>query len=393
MLRLPGDEVLPYDELSPEPTAVASGWAPLFHLSQGTRFPALVLSLRALLRKVLPPLDDARAVGCGCRWARTSTGTRWRASSPTWATSPARWWRTSAPSPCAAASSTSSARCTSSPVRLEFFGDTIESIRAFDPETQRTVDSLKEVHLAARARGALHRADPRRAPRPPPARWRSASTCPPSSCASGSTRSARACPASAWRRCCPASSRAGLGTVFDYLPLWTKRAALLPRRSGGPGSRRRASCGRSWSSSYAGGRRAAGPHPPALGALPHARAGGRAASRAARVVEGGGLSLTSERAPPVLVLLRHAPRTCARPSSRTTARRARSRRWWSGSQRWREMRVAVRHRLRHAEPGGPAQAPAAGPQRDGARARRAARATPTRALRARASPRTSSPAR
>src|SRR4029453_11207124 len=33
------------------------------------------------------------------------------------------------------------------PVRLEFFGDTIESIRAFDPETQRTVDSLKEIIL------------------------------------------------------------------------------------------------------------------------------------------------------------------------------------------------------------------------------------------------------
>ncbi|WNZ65865.1 hypothetical protein QEG98_05850 [Myxococcus sp. MxC21-1] len=30
---------------------------------------------------------------------------------------------------------------------MEFFGDTIESIRAFDPQSQRTVDALKEVDL------------------------------------------------------------------------------------------------------------------------------------------------------------------------------------------------------------------------------------------------------
>ena len=37
------------------------------------------------------------------------------------------------------------------PVRLEFFGDTIESMRVFDPETQRTVDSLKDlIHPPAR---------------------------------------------------------------------------------------------------------------------------------------------------------------------------------------------------------------------------------------------------
>jgi len=33
------------------------------------------------------------------------------------------------------------------PVRLDFFGDTLESIRAFDPETQRTVESRKHIDL------------------------------------------------------------------------------------------------------------------------------------------------------------------------------------------------------------------------------------------------------
>ena len=33
------------------------------------------------------------------------------------------------------------------PIRLDFFGDTLESIRAFDPETQRTVGSLRSLDL------------------------------------------------------------------------------------------------------------------------------------------------------------------------------------------------------------------------------------------------------
>ena len=34
------------------------------------------------------------------------------------------------------------------PIRLDFFGDTLESLRVFDVETQRTVKSLEHVHLA-----------------------------------------------------------------------------------------------------------------------------------------------------------------------------------------------------------------------------------------------------
>src|SRR6202023_2148259 len=33
------------------------------------------------------------------------------------------------------------------PVRLDFFGDTLESIRSFDPETQRTTDQLRALAL------------------------------------------------------------------------------------------------------------------------------------------------------------------------------------------------------------------------------------------------------
>ena len=54
VLRLPADEVLPYDELSPDPAAVTERLGALFHLGQGTGFPALVMSVRALYRRVLP---------------------------------------------------------------------------------------------------------------------------------------------------------------------------------------------------------------------------------------------------------------------------------------------------------------------------------------------------
>lgn len=54
VLRLPADEVLPWDELVPDPGAVAERLSALFHLARGTGFGALVLSARALSRRVLP---------------------------------------------------------------------------------------------------------------------------------------------------------------------------------------------------------------------------------------------------------------------------------------------------------------------------------------------------
>ena len=41
-----------------------------------------------------------------------------------------------------------------SPIRIEFFGDQIESIRTFDLGTQRSVDSLKRIEISAIPSGA-----------------------------------------------------------------------------------------------------------------------------------------------------------------------------------------------------------------------------------------------
>ncbi|WNG23907.1 transcription-repair coupling factor [Cystobacter fuscus] len=146
VLRMPADEVLPYDELSPDADVVADRLGALFHLNQGTRAPALVLSLRGLLRKVLPPqvmkeLSERLSVGQDFdrdELARKLAHMGYQSS------------------PLVEDLGTFSVRggiidvfspLYDKPVRIEFFGDTIESIRVFDPETQRTVDPLKEIIL------------------------------------------------------------------------------------------------------------------------------------------------------------------------------------------------------------------------------------------------------
>ena len=52
------------------------------------------------------------------------------------------------------------------PVRLDFFGDTLESIRSFDPETQRTHARLEAMTLAAHERGAARRGGTQALPHP-----------------------------------------------------------------------------------------------------------------------------------------------------------------------------------------------------------------------------------
>ena len=137
VLRLPADEVLPYDELSPDGDVVADRLGALFHLSQGTRFPVLVLSMRGMLRKVLPPgvmRDLSARLTVGQDFDRDMLARKLAnmgyQSSPLvedLGTFSVRGGLVDVFSPLY-----------DKPVRIEFFGDTIESIRAFDPESQRT---------------------------------------------------------------------------------------------------------------------------------------------------------------------------------------------------------------------------------------------------------------
>ncbi len=52
------------------------------------------------------------------------------------------------------------------PVRLDFFGDTLESIRSFDPETQRTVGQMRSLDLVPMSEAQLTTETIRRFRRP-----------------------------------------------------------------------------------------------------------------------------------------------------------------------------------------------------------------------------------
>ncbi len=147
VVRLPADAVLPYDELSPDCDIERSRLATLFVLSQrglGRRPAALVLSVRALARKVIPKrIVDERSelTGKGAtldrdELARRLAGLGYSAvplvEDP--GTFAVRGGIVDLFSPLY-----------EKPARLELFGDEVESLRLFDPETQRTVGELSEL--------------------------------------------------------------------------------------------------------------------------------------------------------------------------------------------------------------------------------------------------------
>ncbi|HVE83674.1 MAG TPA: hypothetical protein VND93_12525 [Myxococcales bacterium] len=144
---MPADEVLPFDEVSPDAATVSERLGALFHLSRATPFAALVLSRRMLLRRVLrrevmESLCEKVAVGedhgrddLARKLVRMGYQTSPLVEDP--GTFSVRGDLIDVFSPLY-----------DRPVRLELFGDTVESMRLFDPETQRTVDAVPEIHLA-----------------------------------------------------------------------------------------------------------------------------------------------------------------------------------------------------------------------------------------------------
>jgi transcription-repair coupling factor (superfamily II helicase) len=146
VLRIPAEEILPWDELVTDQTLLSERLGALFHLGQGVNVKAVVMSVKALSRKVLPAavmnqLAEMLSVGQDFgrdALARKLTELGYRSS------------------PLVEDLGTFSIRgdivdvfppLFEYPVRLEFFGDTIESMRSFDPESQRTVTALSTLTL------------------------------------------------------------------------------------------------------------------------------------------------------------------------------------------------------------------------------------------------------
>ncbi len=147
VLHLPCDEQLPYDVLSPARDTACEQLAALHRLIQGAPTPGvIVLSMRALARRVLPPalmrsLSTSLAVGDeldrGALAARlVRLGYQNVPVVEDVGSFAVRGGIVDLYSPLH-----------ERPARLEFFGDTVESIRLFDPATQLTAGALERVAL------------------------------------------------------------------------------------------------------------------------------------------------------------------------------------------------------------------------------------------------------
>src|SRR6266545_2885446 len=158
VLRIPADAVLPYDDLSPDRGIELERLSALSRLHLAPeRSPIVVVSARGLARRQLPRRifeEGSDLLGPGVEIAREALAEKLVLlgfsrvplveDAGTFAV---RGGIVDLWSPADAA-----------PVRLEFFGDEVESCRAFDPQTQRSDADVAEVLLCP-AREALFTAD------------------------------------------------------------------------------------------------------------------------------------------------------------------------------------------------------------------------------------------
>lgn len=149
VLTLPAWDCLPYDRIGPSPGVAAQRMATLSRLAEGLdeKKPALlVTSVPSLLQRV-PPVKAVKRASYSAKVGNS--------------VEIADLERYFAVNGYARASTVSDRGefairggvidvfppTAEEPVRLDLFGDTLESIRAFDPETQRSTKQLKEVSL------------------------------------------------------------------------------------------------------------------------------------------------------------------------------------------------------------------------------------------------------
>jgi transcription-repair coupling factor (superfamily II helicase) len=153
VLEFPAWDCLPYDRVSPHAGVVAQRMAVLARLARVKvhERPAIVLTtVNAVLQRVPPREIVARqslAVAAGhllpmsgvAQWLELNGFTR------------AATVREAGDYAVRGGILDLFAPGMDAPVRLDFFGDTLESIRSFDPETQRTTDELRALDLVPMA--------------------------------------------------------------------------------------------------------------------------------------------------------------------------------------------------------------------------------------------------
>jgi transcription-repair coupling factor (superfamily II helicase) len=145
-LLLPAVETSPYAELTPDRRAIMLRQATLFRLSQGLSGEVVVVSPRALMRRVMP----RAAFGALCEVVVADSDIdRDALATQLGRAGFARVPIVEDPGTFAVRGGVIDvfAPLYRYPTRIELFGDTVESIRFFDPRTQRTLRTLGELYL------------------------------------------------------------------------------------------------------------------------------------------------------------------------------------------------------------------------------------------------------
>jgi transcription-repair coupling factor (superfamily II helicase) len=225
VLRLPADDVPPWDLVVPDSTAQAERLGALFHLSQATGATAVVTSWRAIARKVMPPSVMnalSELVGEGQDHGRDALAQKLAGMGYL-------------ASPLVEDPGTFSLRgdildvfppLHTHPIRLEFFGDTVESMRTFDPGSQRTLEKVPVLHLLPARE--LFFSDATKAQAEKAIRAvAELSSLPTSKVRERLDQVKEGVNGAGLMGLWPAFFEGGLATVFDYLPLWMKKSPLV----------------------------------------------------------------------------------------------------------------------------------------------------------------------
>ncbi|MCA1828909.1 MAG: transcription-repair coupling factor [Myxococcales bacterium] len=144
--RLPADEVLPYEGISPDRMVAQQRLASLFRLHLGQGAQVIVSSVRGLARRVLPRAAlDKRSMLVSLEMEQDRDDLARKLTAAGYIKTPL----VEDPGTYAVRGGVFDvwSPLDPQPARLEFFGDLVEKIRVFDPQTQRTVREVTELSL------------------------------------------------------------------------------------------------------------------------------------------------------------------------------------------------------------------------------------------------------
>lgn len=148
VMELPAWDCLPYDRISPNPEIAARRMATLAALAQGLSGPFVLLTTLNAATQRLPARDTLREASFSARVGDRIDEGRLRSFLARMGFSPVSTVAEPGDYALRGGIVDIFPPGGQGPVRLDFFGDQLDGLRRFDPETQRTVEKLKSIDIA-----------------------------------------------------------------------------------------------------------------------------------------------------------------------------------------------------------------------------------------------------